>query len=162
VDITDRGDVRNYFALTYVSPLDARQRMLVFKLSAEIEKKDWLDQLVSLISESNCCAGSENILQQAEPEELKLVRTDSVDGLKRGGTLSRAYKKAKNTTKRVGRAISLTKTPKRTNAIRKAFSSATPNRGLRSQNVSPTPSEMSMVSMVDFETSILDESIRRF
>ena len=51
-------DVRNYFALTYVSPLDARQRMLVFKLSAEIEKKDWLDQLVSLISESNCCAGS--------------------------------------------------------------------------------------------------------
>lgn len=162
VDITDRGDVRNYFALTYVSPLDARQRMLVFKLSAEIEKKDWLDQLVSLISESNCCAGSENILQQAEPEELKLVRTDSVDGLKRGGTLSRAYKKAKNTTKRVGRAISLTKTPKRTNAIRKTFSSATPNRGLRSQNVSPTPSEMSMVSMVDFETSILDESIRRF
>ena len=27
--------------------------------------------------------------------------------------------------------------------------------------MSPTPSEMSMVSMVDFETSILDESIRR-
>ena len=39
--------------------------------------------------------------------------------------------------------------------------SATPNNGTRSQNVSPTPSEMSMVSMVDFETSILDESIRR-
>ena len=39
-----------------MSPLDARQRMLVFKLGAEIEKKDWLDQLVSLIIESNCCA----------------------------------------------------------------------------------------------------------
>lgn len=49
------ADVRNYFALTYVSPLDARQRMLVFKLGAEIEKKDWLDQLVTLITESNCC-----------------------------------------------------------------------------------------------------------
>ena len=39
--------------------------------------------------------------------------------------------------------------------------SATPNNGTRSQNVSPTPSEMSMMSMVDFETSFLDESIRR-
>ena len=53
-----KTDVRNYFALTYVSPLDARQRMLVFKLCAEVEKKGWLDQLVSLIVESNCCADS--------------------------------------------------------------------------------------------------------
>ncbi|XP_065055879.1 protein ECT2-like [Rhopilema esculentum] len=163
VDIVDRGEVKNLFALTYVSPLDARQRMLVFKLSGEIEKKDWLDELVKTLIQSNCCPDTENLLQVADPEELKLIKSDSaVDGAgRRGGTLSRAYKKAKNTTKRVGRAISLTKTPKRTQIIRRTFSSAT-HTGGRSQNVSPTPSEMSMVSMADFDASICDESFRRF
>ena len=39
-------------------------------------------------------------------------------------------------------------------------SSAT-HTGGRSHNVSPTPSEMSMVSMADFDASICDESFRR-
>eukprot|EP00794_Sanderia_malayensis_P011021 gene11021-12185_t len=163
VDIKDKDDAKNMFGLIYVSQMDGRQSMLIFRLTGEAEKKDWFDKLMRVIAESNCVADPENLITTAEADQLRLKKSDSmVDGVvKRGNTFSRAYKKAKSTTKRVGRAISLTKTPKKTNSIRRAFSSVTPNGGNRLQNVSPTPSEMSMISMIDFETSICDESFRR-
>ncbi len=54
--------MKNLFGLIYVSPLDARQRMIIFKLTGETEKKEWFDHLLRVVAESNCIADPVGLL----------------------------------------------------------------------------------------------------
>ena len=50
------SEAKNLFGLIYISPIDAKERMLIFRLVGDVEKRDWLDELIKALTESNCIA----------------------------------------------------------------------------------------------------------
>ncbi|KAM4695432.1 protein ECT2 isoform 1-T2 [Discoglossus pictus] len=108
LDIRETEECRNAFALLVRPPTEQTNQLFSFQLTTEESPKvDWLKTLCRHIANTICKADAENLIYTANPDSLE-VNTKDVDS-----TLSRASRAIKKTSKKVTRAFSFSKTPKR-------------------------------------------------
>ncbi|XP_036611776.1 protein ECT2 [Trichosurus vulpecula] len=108
LDIKETEDCHNAFALLVRPPTEQTNVLLSFQMTSEDLPKDtWLKMLCRHVANTICKADAENLIYAADPESFE-VNTKDMDS-----TLSRASRAIKKTSKRVTRAFSFTKTPKR-------------------------------------------------
>ncbi|XP_041038912.1 protein ECT2 isoform X2 [Carcharodon carcharias] len=108
LNIKETEDCRSAFALVVRPPTEQSNLLFSFQLIVEEPKKDyWLRLLCRHVANTICKADAENIIFNTDPEFLE-VNTKDMDS-----TLSRASRAFKKTSKKVTRAFSFTKTPKR-------------------------------------------------
>ncbi|KAM7331019.1 hypothetical protein ACRRTK_010208 [Alexandromys fortis] len=122
LDIRETEDCHNAFALLVRPPTEQANVLLSFQMtSEELPKADWLKMLCRHVANTICKADAENLMYVADPESFE-VNTKDMDS-----TLSRASRAIKKTSKKVTRAFSFSKTPKR--ALRMALSSSHSSEG---------------------------------
>ncbi|XP_058846193.1 protein ECT2-like isoform X3 [Acipenser ruthenus] len=115
LDLKETEDCHNAFALVVRPPTEQDNLLFSFQLTAEDTfKEDWLRMLCRHVANTICKADAENLIQRTDPDSLQ-VNTKDMDS----STLSRASRAIKKTSKKVTRAFSFTKTPKR--VIQRAF-----------------------------------------
>ncbi|XP_028650424.1 protein ECT2 isoform X1 [Erpetoichthys calabaricus] len=121
LNIKETEDCHNAFALVVRPPTEQDNLLFSFQLATEdTVKEDWLRMLCRHVANTICKADAEDLLQSADSDTLQ-VNTKDMDS-----TLSRASRAIKKTSKKVTRAFSFTKTPKR--VIQRAFMmSSTPD-----------------------------------
>ncbi|XP_051874447.1 protein ECT2 isoform X2 [Pristis pectinata] len=108
LDIKETEDCRSAFALLVRPPTEQSNLLFSFQLIVEEPKKDdWLKLLCRHVANTICKADAENIIFNTDPEFLE-VNTKDMDS-----TLSKASRAFKKTSKKVTRAFSFTKTPRR-------------------------------------------------
>ncbi|XP_036786812.2 protein ECT2 isoform X2 [Manis pentadactyla] len=117
LDIRETEDCHNAFALLVRPPTEPANVLLSFQMtSEELPKENWLKMLCRHVANTICKADAENLIYTANPESFE-VNTKDMDS-----TLSRASRAIKKTSKKVTRAFSFSKTPKR--ALRRALLTA--------------------------------------
>ncbi|XP_003499838.1 protein ECT2 isoform X1 [Cricetulus griseus] len=122
LDIRETEDCHNAFALLVRPPTEQANVLLSFQMtSEELPKENWLKMLCRHVANTICKADAENLMYMADPESFE-VNTKDMDS-----TLSRASRAIKKTSKKVTRAFSFSKTPKR--ALRIALSSSHSSEG---------------------------------
>ncbi|NP_001396654.1 protein ECT2 isoform 12 [Mus musculus] len=122
LDIRETEDCHNAFALLVRPPTEQANVLLSFQMtSEELPKESWLKMLCRHVANTICKADAENLMYVADPESFE-VNTKDMDS-----TLSRASRAIKKTSKKVTRAFSFSKTPKR--ALRMALSSSHSSEG---------------------------------
>ncbi|KAM4771643.1 protein ECT2 isoform 2-T2 [Rhinophrynus dorsalis] len=108
LDIRETEDCHNAFALVVRPPTEQTNQLFSFQLTTEEPPKvDWLKMLCRHVANTICKADAENLIYTTDPDSLE-VNTKDVDS-----TLSRASRAIKKTSKKVTRAFSFSKTPKR-------------------------------------------------
>uniref|UniRef100_F6ZEX5 Epithelial cell transforming 2 n=1 Tax=Xenopus tropicalis TaxID=8364 RepID=F6ZEX5_XENTR len=108
LDIKETEECHNAFALVVRPPTEQTNQLFSFQLTTEeLPKVDWLKMLCRHVANTICKADAENLIYSTDPDSLE-VSTKDVDS-----TLSRASRAIKKTSKKVTRAFSFTKTPKR-------------------------------------------------
>uniref|UniRef100_F7DMF3 Protein ECT2 n=1 Tax=Ornithorhynchus anatinus TaxID=9258 RepID=F7DMF3_ORNAN len=129
LDIRETEDCHNAFGLLVRPPTEQTNILLSFQMtSEEPPKENWLKMLCRHVANTICKADAENLMYTADPESFE-VTTKDMDS-----TLSRASRAIKKTSKKVTRAFSFSKTPKR--ALRRALlaHSTAEGRSPRSSN----------------------------
>ncbi|XP_061540617.1 protein ECT2 isoform X2 [Phycodurus eques] len=121
LDLQDTEECVNAFALVVRPPTEQENMLFSFQLAGEeTEKCDWLRTLCRHVANTICRTDAAEIIHCTDPDSLQ-VSTKDMDS-----TLSKASRAIKKTSKKVTRAFSFTKTPKR--VIQRAFiSSSTPD-----------------------------------
>ncbi|KFO29806.1 Protein ECT2 [Fukomys damarensis] len=108
LDIRETEDCHNAFALLVRPPTEQANVLLSFQMTSdELPKDNWLKMLCRHVANTICKADAENLMYTADPESFE-VNTKDMDS-----TLSRASRAIKKTSKKVTRAFSFSKTPKR-------------------------------------------------
>ncbi|XP_059385266.1 protein ECT2-like isoform X5 [Carassius carassius] len=108
LDIQDTEECQNAFALVVRPPTEQENLLFSFQLTAEDTlKSTWLKTLCRQVANTICRADAEDLIQSTDPDSVQ-VNTKDMDS-----TLSRASRAIKKTSKKVTRAFSFTKTPKR-------------------------------------------------
>ncbi|KAG9494070.1 hypothetical protein GDO78_001747 [Eleutherodactylus coqui] len=108
LDIRETEECHNAFALVVRPPTEQANQLFSFQLTTEEPPKvDWLKMLCRHMANTICKADAENLIYTTDPDSLE-VNTKDVDS-----TLSRASRAIKKTSKKVTRAFSFSKTPKR-------------------------------------------------
>ncbi|KAM6161196.1 protein ECT2 isoform 6-T6 [Erethizon dorsatum] len=108
LDIRETEDCHNAFALLVRPPTEQANVLLSFQMTSdELPKDSWLKMLCRHVANTICKADAENLMYTADPESFE-VNTKDMDS-----TLSRASRAIKKTSKKVTRAFSFSKTPKR-------------------------------------------------
>ncbi|XP_038133897.1 protein ECT2 isoform X2 [Cyprinodon tularosa] len=119
LDLQDTEECVNAFALVVRPPTEQENLLFSFQLAGEATvKSDWLRLLCRHVANTICRADSEDLIHCIEPDKLQVSTKDM------GSTLSKASRAIKKTSKKVTRAFSFTKTPKR--VIQRAFLANTP------------------------------------
>uniref|UniRef100_A0A3B3V6R6 Epithelial cell transforming 2 n=1 Tax=Poecilia latipinna TaxID=48699 RepID=A0A3B3V6R6_9TELE len=114
LDLHDTEECVNAFALVVRPPTEQENLLFSFQLvGEEMVKRDWLRTLCRHVANTICRADAEDLIQCTEPDSLQ-VTTKDMDS-----TLSKASRAIKKTSKKVTRAFSFTKTPKR--VLQRAF-----------------------------------------
>ncbi|KAM7013062.1 protein ECT2 [Tautogolabrus adspersus] len=128
LDLQDTDECVNAFALVVRPPTEQENLLFSFKLAGEeTVKSTWLRTLCRHVANTICRADAEDMIQCTDPDSLQ-VSTKDMDS-----TLSKASRAIKKTSKKVTRAFSFTKTPKR--VIQRAFmANSTPDE--KSQRLS--------------------------
>uniref|UniRef100_UPI0037E9834E protein ECT2 isoform X3 n=1 Tax=Semicossyphus pulcher TaxID=241346 RepID=UPI0037E9834E len=128
LDLQDTEECVNAFALVVRPPTEQENLLFSFQLAGEeTVKSAWLRTLCRHVANTICRADSEDMIQCTDPDSLQ-VSTKDMDS-----TLSKASRAIKKTSKKVTRAFSFTKTPKR--VIQRAFmANSTPDE--KSQRLS--------------------------
>ncbi|XP_029286215.1 protein ECT2 isoform X3 [Cottoperca gobio] len=128
LDLQDTEECANAFALVVHPPTEQENLLFSFQLTGEeTVKSAWLRTLCRHVANTICRADAEDLIQCTDPDSLQ-VSTKDMDS-----TLSKASRAIKKTSKKVTRAFSFTKTPKR--VIQRAFmASSTPDE--KSQRLS--------------------------
>ncbi|KAM9231110.1 protein ECT2 isoform 4-T4 [Leptosomus discolor] len=168
LDIKETEDCHKAFALVVRPPTELNNKLLSFQMTTEEPpKEDWLKMLCRHVANTICKADAENLIYTADPDSVE-VNTKDMDS-----TLSRASRAIKKTSKKVTRAFSFSKTPKR--ALRRALMShsATEGRSPSSANESyigsrltstsslagvPSPSLVSLPSIFEKRSHTLSRS----
>uniref|UniRef100_A0A8D3DH81 Epithelial cell transforming 2 n=1 Tax=Scophthalmus maximus TaxID=52904 RepID=A0A8D3DH81_SCOMX len=121
LDLQDTEECVNAFALVVHPPTEQENLLFSFQLVGEdTVKSAWLRTLCRHVANTICRADAEDMIQCTDPDSLQ-VSTKDMDS-----TLSKASRAIKKTSKKVTRAFSFTKTPKR--VIQRAFmASSTPD-----------------------------------
>ncbi|XP_032388515.1 protein ECT2 [Etheostoma spectabile] len=128
LDLQDTEDCVNAFALVVRPPTEQENLLFSFQLAGEeMVKSVLLRTLCRHVANTICRADAEDLIQCTDPNSLQ-VNTKDMDS-----TLSKASRAIKKTSKKVTRAFSFTKTPKR--VIQRAFmANSTPDE--KSQRLS--------------------------
>ncbi|CAK6969725.1 protein ECT2 isoform X2 [Scomber scombrus] len=114
LDLQDTEECVNAFALVVRPPTEQENLLFSFQLAGEeTVKSAWLRTLCRHVANTICKADAEDLIQCTDPDSLQ-VSTKDMDS-----TLSKASRAIKKTSKKVTRAFSFTKTPKR--VIQRAF-----------------------------------------
>ncbi|XP_070765203.1 protein ECT2 isoform X2 [Enoplosus armatus] len=114
LDLQDTEECVNAFALVVRPPTEQENLLFSFQLTGEETVKSvWLRTLCRHVANTICRADAEDLIQCTDPDSLQ-VSTKDMDS-----TLSKASRAIKKTSKKVTRAFSFTKTPKR--VIQRAF-----------------------------------------
>nr|XP_040040799.1 protein ECT2 isoform X3 [Gasterosteus aculeatus aculeatus] len=114
LDLQDTEDCVNAFALVVRPPTEQENLLFSFQLAGEeTVKSAWLRTLCRHVADTICKADAEDLIRCTDPDSLQ-VSTKDMDS-----TLSKASRAIKKTSKKVTRAFSFTKTPKR--VIQRAF-----------------------------------------
>ncbi|XP_068810343.1 protein ECT2 isoform X2 [Struthio camelus] len=114
LDIRETEDCHKAFALVVRPPTEQNNKLLSFQMTTEEpHKEDWLRMLCRHVANTICKADAENLIYIVDPDSIE-VNTKDMDS-----TLSRASRAIKKTSKKVTRAFSFSKTPKR--ALRRAL-----------------------------------------
>ncbi|XP_051957143.1 protein ECT2 [Xyrauchen texanus] len=114
LDIQDTEECQNAFALVVRPPTEQENLLFSFQLTAEDTLKSaWLKTLCRQVANTICRADAEDLIQSTGPDSVQ-VSTKDMDS-----TLSRASRAIRKTSKKVTRAFSFTKTPKR--VLQRAF-----------------------------------------
>ncbi|XP_065604107.1 protein ECT2 isoform X1 [Cyrtonyx montezumae] len=122
LDIRETEDCHKAFALVVRPPTEHNNKLLSFQMTTEEPpKEDWLKTLCRHVANTICKADAENLIYAADPDSVE-VNTKDMDS-----TLSRASRAIKKTSKKVTRAFSFSKTPKR--ALRRALMSHSATEG---------------------------------
>ncbi|XP_051482704.1 protein ECT2 isoform X4 [Apus apus] len=122
LDIRETEDCHKAFALVVRPPTELNNKLLSFQMTTEEPpKEDWLKMLCRQVANTICKADAENLIYTADPDSVE-VSTKDMDS-----TLSRASRAIKKTSKKVTRAFSFSKTPKR--ALRRALMSHSATEG---------------------------------
>uniref|UniRef100_A0A8C9WCI3 Epithelial cell transforming 2 n=1 Tax=Scleropages formosus TaxID=113540 RepID=A0A8C9WCI3_SCLFO len=121
LDLQESEECHNAFALVVHPPTEQDNLLFSFQLTAEdTDKSTWLKTLCRHVANTICRADAEDLIQCTDPDSVQ-VNTKDMDS-----TLSRASRAIKKTSKKVTRAFSFSKTPKR--VIQRAFmASSTPD-----------------------------------
>ncbi|KAM4887688.1 protein ECT2 isoform 2-T2 [Thomomys bottae] len=108
LDIRETEDCHNAFALLVRPPTEQANVLLSFQMTSDdLPKENWLKMLCRHVANTICKADAENLMYTADPESFE-VNTKDMDS-----TLSRASRAIKKTSKKVTRAFSFSKTPRR-------------------------------------------------
>ncbi|XP_047444112.1 protein ECT2 isoform X2 [Mugil cephalus] len=128
LDLQDTEECVNAFALVVRPPTEQENLLFSFQLTGEeTVKSAWLRTLCRHVANTICRADAGDLIQSTDPDSLQ-VSTKDMDS-----TLSKASRAIKKTSKKVTRAFSFTKTPKR--VIQRAFmANSTPDE--KSQRLS--------------------------
>uniref|UniRef100_A0A6G1RJD7 Epithelial cell transforming 2 n=1 Tax=Hypotaenidia okinawae TaxID=2861861 RepID=A0A6G1RJD7_9GRUI len=122
LDIRETEDCHKAFALVVRPPTELNNKLLSFQMTTEEPPKEvWLKTLCRHVANTICKADAENLIYTADPDSVE-VNTKDMDS-----TLSRASRAIKKTSKKVTRAFSFSKTPKR--ALRRALMSHSATEG---------------------------------
>ncbi|XP_067392621.1 protein ECT2 isoform X2 [Emydura macquarii macquarii] len=114
LDIRETEDCHKAFALVVRPPTEQSNLLFSFQMTTEEPpKEDWLKMLCRHVANTICKADAENLIYTTDPDSID-INTKDVDS-----TLSRASRAIKKTSKKVTRAFSFSKTPKR--ALRRAL-----------------------------------------
>ncbi|XP_018551873.1 protein ECT2 isoform X2 [Lates calcarifer] len=114
LDLQDTEECMNAFALVVRPPTEQENLLFSFQLAGEeTVKSAWLRTLCRHVANTICRADAEDMIQCTDPDSLQ-INTKDMDS-----TLSKASRAIKKTSKKVTRAFSFTKTPKR--VIQRAF-----------------------------------------
>uniref|UniRef100_A0A3B4BD08 Uncharacterized protein n=1 Tax=Periophthalmus magnuspinnatus TaxID=409849 RepID=A0A3B4BD08_9GOBI len=114
LDLQDTEDCVSAFALVVRPPTEQENLLFSFQLTGEdTVKSAWLRTLCRQVANTICKTDAEDLIQSTDPDSLQ-VSTKDMDS-----TLSKASRAIKKTSKKVTRAFSFTKTPKR--VIQRAF-----------------------------------------
>ncbi|XP_075341085.1 protein ECT2 isoform X5 [Odontesthes bonariensis] len=114
LDLQDTEECMNAFALVVHPPTEQDNLLFSFQLVGEETVKGiWLRTLCRHVANTICRADAEDLIQCTDPDSLQ-VSTKDMDS-----TLSKASRAIKKTSKKVTRAFSFSKTPKR--VIQRAF-----------------------------------------
>ncbi|XP_076879507.1 protein ECT2 isoform X5 [Brachyhypopomus gauderio] len=134
LDLRDTEECQNAFALVVRPPTEQENLLFSFQLATDDTLKSvWLKTLCRQVANTICRADAEDLIQCTDPDTLQ-VSTKDMDS-----TLSRASRAIKKTSKKVTRAFSFTKTPKR--VIQRAFMArGTPD------DQSPGPEHMARIT----------------
>uniref|UniRef100_A0A8D2L7T1 Epithelial cell transforming 2 n=1 Tax=Varanus komodoensis TaxID=61221 RepID=A0A8D2L7T1_VARKO len=128
LDIRETEDCHKAFALVVRPPTEQTNLLFSFQITTEEPpKEDWLKMLCRHVANTICKADAENLIYSTDPDSIE-VNTKDVDS-----TLSRASRAIKKTSKKVTRAFSFSKTPKR--ALRRALMA---HSGTEGKNGCPT------------------------
>ncbi|NXL18641.1 ECT2 protein, partial [Setophaga kirtlandii] len=142
LDIRETEDCQKAFALVVRPPTELNNKLLSFQMTTEDPcKEDWLKMLCRHVANTICKADAENLIYVADPDSVE-VNTKDMDS-----TLSRASRAIKKTSKKVTRAFSFSKTPKR--ALRRALMSHSTTEGR-----SPSSSESYIGSRLTSTSSL--------
>ncbi|XP_036245096.1 protein ECT2 isoform X3 [Molothrus ater] len=142
LDIRETEDCQKAFALVVRPPTELNNKLLSFQMTTEDPcKEDWLKMLCRHVANTICKADAENLIYVADPDSVE-VNTKDMDS-----TLSRASRAIKKTSKKVTRAFSFSKTPKR--ALRRALMSHSATEGR-----SPSSSESYLGSRLTSTSSL--------
>ncbi|KAJ8274683.1 hypothetical protein COCON_G00093080 [Conger conger] len=108
LDLRETEECHNAFALLVHLPTEQEPRLFSFQLEAEdAAKAVWLKTLCRQVADTICKADADVLIRCADPDSLQ-VSTKDMDS-----TLSRASRAIKKTSKKVTKALSLNKMPKR-------------------------------------------------
>ncbi|XP_036824858.1 protein ECT2 isoform X3 [Oncorhynchus mykiss] len=150
LDLQDTEDCRNAFALVVHPPTEQENLLFSFQLTTEdTVKSTWLKMLCRHVANTICKADAEDLIQCTEPDSVQ-VSTKDMDS-----TLSKASRVIKKTSKKVTRAFSFTKTPKR--VIQRAFMANS-----TSDDKSPGPSSENMIHVGSSATLSMARSTSTF
>uniref|UniRef100_A0A1A8F3Y4 Epithelial cell transforming sequence 2 oncogene n=2 Tax=Nothobranchius korthausae TaxID=1143690 RepID=A0A1A8F3Y4_9TELE len=121
----DTEECANAFALVVRPPTEQENLLFSFQLvGEETVKSAWLRTLCRHVANTICRADAEDLIQCTDPDSLQ-VSTKDMDS-----TLSKASRAIKKTSKKVTRAFSFSKTPKR--VIQRAFlANSTPDEKIK-------------------------------
>uniref|UniRef100_A0A4W6FZ33 Epithelial cell transforming 2 n=1 Tax=Lates calcarifer TaxID=8187 RepID=A0A4W6FZ33_LATCA len=144
LDLQDTEECMNAFALVVRPPTEQENLLFSFQLAGEeTVKSAWLRTLCRHVANTICRADAEDMIQCTDPDSLQ-INTKDMDS-----TLSKASRAIKKTSKKVTRAFSFTKTPKR--VIQRAFmANSTPdekNQRLSCENRMSSSSSTLAVSL---------------
>ncbi|XP_055717114.1 protein ECT2 isoform X1 [Salvelinus fontinalis] len=157
LDLQDTEDCHNAFALVVRPPTEQENLLFSFQLTTEdTMKSTWLKMLCRQVANTICKADAQDLIQCTEPDSVQ-VSTKDMDS-----TLSKASRVIKKTSKKVTRAFSFTKTPKR--VIQRAFmANSTPDDkspGPSSENMSRVGSSATLSMARSTSTFNLSGSIK--
>ncbi|XP_065349665.1 protein ECT2 [Cloeon dipterum] len=130
IDIKETEGIRNVFALRCRSNQEFKERDYMFTLtSEEFFKTSFLKVLCRQLANTVCRTDAESFLVTLDPAQLDIESSDA-----NMGTLSKAFKFASKTRKKVGRAFSFNRTPSK---LKRAVSSVMSPFGSSLGNTTP-------------------------